>query len=301
MKTVLVIFGSLLLIIIILLWLPKPKNEKPPRQITKPIETILKYEIKRRLRYSFILKNTSNRLIKTANFWAFAPVKQTSIQKVKQITSSQTYELLTDKLGNQTLHFVLTNIPPYSSQVINITVELMLAKTPVPIAETHKSWFLDDETLIQISDSSIQATAKKLLKTTRFETIRNIFHWVAKHIKYAGYIPENLGAVYALHNKRGDCTEYMSLFIALARVNGIPARGIGGYIANDDAFLKPENYHNWAEFYLDNQWLLADPQKQVFLDKQSNYIAMRIISAKSDFKADFWTENKNLIITMKNH
>lgn len=297
---ILFIFGILLFIIIVLLWQPKEQNERIPlpKKIEQPIENIIQYEKPRTLRYGFILKNTSNRLIKKADFWAYAPVKQTASQKVEQIKTSISHELLTDILGNQTLHFLLTNIPPYGSQVINITVELMLANEPNPIEETHQSWFLGEEPFVEISAASLQATAKKLAKKEPLQTSRHIFNWVARHIKYAGYIRENRGALYALREKSGDCTEYMYLFIALARLNGIPARGLGGYVYRDDAFLKPEDYHNWAEFYVDGQWQLADPQNKVFMDKQSDYIAMRIISELSNFNGRFWSSDKKLTVKM---
>lgn len=49
----------------------------------------------------------------------------------------------------------------------------------------------------------------------------------------------------------------MYLSMALARANGIPARGIAGYVYGGNAVLHPEDNHNWAEFYLDNKRLLA--------------------------------------------
>ncbi|MEK8020427.1 MAG: transglutaminase-like domain-containing protein, partial [Candidatus Parabeggiatoa sp.] len=141
---------------------------------------------------------------------------------------------------------------------------------------------------------------KRLKKKADLSTSRQIFNWVAGHIQYAGYIRENRGALYALTEKRGDCTEYMYLFTALARVNEIPARGIGGYISSEDGLLKSDEYHNWAEFYLEGKWTLADPQNKVFMDKQSNYIAMRIISEQSNLGQShrFWYLGEGLSVRM---
>jgi hypothetical protein len=41
--------------------------------------------------------------------------------------------------------------------------------------------------------------------------------------------------------------------------------------------LKPATYHNWAEFYIDGEWSISDPQKKIFMKGASNYIAMRLI------------------------
>jgi len=74
----------------------------------------------------------------------------------------------------------------------------------------------------------------------------------------------------------------MYLFAALCRANNIPARGIGGYISTQNKILKPGDYHNWAEFYLDGTWRISDPQNKVFMKDQANYIAMRLINASTD-------------------
>ena len=74
----------------------------------------------------------------------------------------------------------------------------------------------------------------------------------------------------------------MYLFVALCRAAGIPARGVGGYVHAQNAILRPADYHNWAEFYVDGVWYLADPQRHVFLQNQSHYLVMRVIGAVSD-------------------
>jgi transglutaminase-like putative cysteine protease len=111
-----------------------------------------------------------------------------------------------------------------------------------------------------------------------------INEWVARHIRYTGYAREDRGALYALNSGRGDCTEYMYLFVALCRTKGIPARGVCGYVCENGGVLKPSGYHNWAEFYDQGAWRIADPQKKVFMRNGDQYIAMRIINrAERDF------------------
>ena len=85
-----------------------------------------------------------------------------------------------------------------------------------------------------------------------------------------------------LNIKKGDCTEYMSSFVALCRASGIAARGIGGYICPESSKIKSAAYHNWAEFYHNGSWQIADPQNNVLMQNQADYIAMRIIRASED-------------------
>ena len=74
----------------------------------------------------------------------------------------------------------------------------------------------------------------------------------------------------------------MDLSVALCRANGIPARRIGGYICPESAVLKARDYHNWGEFYEGGTWQLADPQNNVLMQNQDDYIAMRIIRSSGD-------------------
>ena len=119
--------------------------------------------------------------------------------------------------------------------------------------------------------------AGKFVSATPAESTGKIFRWVADNIHYTGYLRDTRGALYALRNRRGDCTESMCLFAALCRAKQIPARGVGGYVCKEDSILKPDSYHNWAEFYEAGAWRIGDPQKRVFMERPSDYIAMRII------------------------
>ncbi len=67
---------------------------------------------------------------------------------------------------------------------------------------------------------------------------------------------ERRGAVGALQNGIGDCSEYTDLSIALARAAGIPARAMYGWGYSEDNMVG----HAWPEFYLPNVgWQPADP------------------------------------------
>ncbi|TVR41918.1 MAG: transglutaminase domain-containing protein [Cryomorphaceae bacterium] len=57
----------------------------------------------------------------------------------------------------------------------------------------------------------------------------------------------------------GNCTEFHSLFISLARTAGIPARfAIGAAIPSDRNEGGIDGYHCWAEFYADDKWWPVD-------------------------------------------
>ncbi len=236
------------------------------------------YNQPRLVRYAFTVTNTTNQLIKSAELKVRAPVLRTPSQKCGEITASQTFETLKDKVGNQVLRFTLADLPPFGSRIITVSVDLMMAQAPVRTDLDERSVWLAAEPFVEADDTEIKAEAQKLTAGDPQAVAAKINAWTADHITYAGYVANERGARYAFKNRKGDCTEYMDLFVALSRAASIPARGLGGFICPESANLTPAGYHNWAEFYDGKTWQPADPQNRMFMTKARDYVVMRIIS-----------------------
>ncbi|MFY9551119.1 MAG: transglutaminase domain-containing protein, partial [Thermoanaerobaculia bacterium] len=59
--------------------------------------------------------------------------------------------------------------------------------------------------------------------------------------------------------QKGNCTDFHSLFMSLARAEGIPARFVIGFPLKKDAEGTIPGYHCWAEFYLPGKgWIPVD-------------------------------------------
>ena len=95
-------------------------------------------------------------------------------------------------------------------------------------------------------------------KRTVVEKARALYDWVFAHMEYDKSVPGwGLGDIpYCLKVGKGNCTDFHSLFIALARTSGIPARWNMGFpVAYGDGRTAPaadapvQGYHCWAEFY----------------------------------------------------
>jgi hypothetical protein len=230
---------------------------------------ILSHAATRPIHYSFTITNMGNTVAKEVHFWTYAPIGQTALQ------TSVPYQLITDDLGNQILHFTFNNIPPYAGQIITIEAGF----SPAAHVNQDAKLYLKAEPFCESDDPTIIELARKLKASTTIKTVENIFQWVSSNVRYAGYLKNPRGALYALKYREGDCTEYMYLFVALCRADKIPARGIGGYLANGNPVLKPDAYHNWAECYLDGAWRIIDPQRKIFMGDQGLYIPLHIIGA----------------------
>src|SRR3989454_2841495 len=111
---------------------------------------------------------------------------------------------------------------------------------------------------VQINDE-VRAIARRETagKPTVVAQARALYDWVFDHMRYDKSVPGwGLGDIpYCLKVGKGNCTDFHTLFIALARSAGIPARWNMGFpIAYSDGKADAgdqtvSGYHCWADFY----------------------------------------------------
>jgi hypothetical protein len=131
-------------------------------------------------------------------------------------------------------------------------------------SELYKRYTQPEE-LIQSDNRSIVLKAQSLAgnESNIHEKVSKIYNFVITYMHYAAQSEER-GAVWALQNGVGDCSEYSYLFVALCRAAGIPARVQAGF-----AFHRVgealEDGHMWAEYYLENYgWVPVDATWRLF-------------------------------------
>jgi len=78
-------------------------------------------------------------------------------------------------------------------------------------------------------------------------------------------------AVTALRLKTASCNGKSRLFIALARLNNIPARLVGGVILNG---VSKKTSHQWLEIYAQNQWIPFGSTNGNFAELPANYLEL---------------------------
>jgi len=96
---------------------------------------------------------------------------------------------------------------------------------------------------------------------TRPAKIRAFYDYVYRTMSYdkSGSGWGRGDAVWACENKRGNCTDFHSLFIGMLRSQGIPARFLIGFPIPDSDDGTIPGYHCWAEFYDEQRgWLPVD-------------------------------------------
>ena len=251
--------------------------EDPVEQAEKT-DVAPSYPIQRNIRYSYRIRNVSGEFLEKAQFWTYAPVSQTPTQRTLSIRSSRAYDLEVDQLGNQRMRFTLDNLPPYSTRTVTIHVRLGMSDYPNAFPASEVTSFLEPEKYIESDSRVIRSLAMQLRADKPSQTVAQSYAWVARNLQDQGYVQHDRGALSAMATKTGDCTEYMYLLMALNRSNGIATQGVAGFVVEEDAVLRPRDYHNWTLVLMDGLWGVVDPHKEVFMSNHSDYVAMRLLS-----------------------
>src|SRR5258708_25449948 len=104
---------------------------------------------------------------------------------------------------------------------------------------------------------------------------RAIYDYVIANMRYdkSGTEGGNGDAVWACTAKRGNCTDFHSLFIGMMRAAGIPARfEIGFSLPEDQHGGTIPGYHCWAQFYVALYgWIPVDASEAWKHPEKKNY------------------------------
>lgn len=186
-------------------------------------------------------------------------------QKILSIDYSPEPQRLFNRNGNRYAEFVFRKPQRLISITVTIKAELFrydLATARKNAQETPPDRpdlepFLRQERFIEKDNPRIQQIANQITARSQTETVRKVCDYVIDNMDYAGLLDQESGALRALEEKKGDCSEYSDLFVALCRAKNIPARFMTGYTVRFDD-IPPK--HHWVEVYLDKYgWVPFDP------------------------------------------
>ncbi|MFC1801614.1 transglutaminase family protein [Nanoarchaeota archaeon] len=148
----------------------------------------------------------------------------------------------------------------------NDNVAQVRSKVDYPISDVPEEVeeFLEATDNIDSDDEAIIDLASELAEgeDDLFKVVFKLADWTEENIEYnVNTLTEDVSqrASWVLENREGVCDEMTSLFIAMCRALGIPARFISG-VAYSDVFEDPWQSHGWAEVYFpDYGWVPFDP------------------------------------------
>lgn len=215
-------------------------------------------------RFQFHYKATVPQLTADAKMWIPIAVSD-SFQRVELETMQVpgTHRLIKDPVNANSILYMELN-PEHSGQEIALTYRVS-RKEKGPYEESGQvaDRYLASNRLMPV-DRRFREIAMEAIGEKRNDSqlmkARAIYDYIIDNMRYAKSGEYGKGdAVYACDTKTGNCTEFHSLFISLARSVGIPARfSIGAAIPSDRNEGGIDGYHCWAEFYAEGKWWPLD-------------------------------------------
>ena len=175
-----------------------------------------------------------------------------------------------DDWGNQMLYVEWDENAEPADRVVNIHFDVKREEVLRPELKEEDTEALPEEAKKYLEPSKnlplndqVKAKAIEVTegKATDLERARAIYDWVIANMNRNEDVKGcGEGDVCALLDTTmsGKCTDINSMFVALCRASGIPAREHFGIRINAEDITK--NQHCWAEFYLKGtDWVSADP------------------------------------------
>jgi transglutaminase-like putative cysteine protease len=164
--------------------------------------------------------------------------------------------------GNLILYLVLD--PETSGKRIEVVYKVeRKEKGPYKANNVPAGRFLKPDKLVPVNDRFRKIAREAIgnkYKDGKLVQARALYDYIIDNMRYMKFGKYGMGdAVYACDSKTGNCTEFHSFFISLARSTGIPARfSIGASIPSDRDEGGIDGYHCWAEFYAEGKWWPVD-------------------------------------------
>ena len=213
------------------------------------------------LSYDFSVPGETFRI----SFTVILPQTIPGKQKILSIKYSPKPSRFFHENGNRYAEFVF--VKPEKRMKVEIIIRAELLRYDLLTArekreqdffeDSELEYFLKQERHIEKDDRQIQEIAESIEGQTEAAIVKNIYNYVIDNLEYTLHGKKDWGAVKALQQKKGDCTEYSDLFVAICRAKNIPARVVTGYTMRFDT---DSSKHNWAEVYLQKYgWVPFDP------------------------------------------
>ncbi len=225
------------------------------------IATLQSKTVELNLSYDFAVHGETRRI----SLIVALPQTMTNRQKILSIKYSPEPTRLFSGNGNRYAEFVFIDPDKQVKVEINIKAELLRYDLFTVRGQLKRNYsesselenFLKQEKYIEKGHPKIQEIAQSVEGQTEDEIVKKIYNYIADNMKYTVHGRSDWGAVKALQQKKGDCSEYADLFVAICRAKNIPARVATGYTMQYDAV---SSKHNWVEVYLkDFGWVPFDP------------------------------------------
>jgi len=242
------------------------KQKKDKTWFTVPVKNAsneLLGVIEGRDEFTFTYEAKLPEIIGKAQMWI--PIAQSDQFQTIELLSLQApeHQILNDEGYNNSILFLELK-PEHSGQTITINYKVnRVEKSPYAEQNADLVKYLQPSSLMPVG-ARFSVLADEIIASKQADTpltkARALYDYVIDNVRYAKQGVYGTGdANYACDSKSGNCTEFHSLFISLARSAGIPARfAVGAAIPSSRDEGGMDGYHCWAEFYAEDKWWPVD-------------------------------------------
>jgi transglutaminase-like putative cysteine protease len=212
---------------------------------------------------------------KKVRVWFAMPREDESAQTLSEVRTTASTPLpwrqTHDSQGNRQLFFEIDDANP---KEVTVTQSFQIERREVlgnptpdktrpyePADLADKAQYLQADANVVIDDK-IKTLAAEIVGTEKNPVVmaRQIYDWVLGNVDYWVKDPKNKKASpvgstsYCLETKTGNCTDFHSLWMSLARAAGIPTRlKYGSFFKKElDGQDADQSYHCWPEFWAPN-------------------------------------------------
>jgi transglutaminase-like putative cysteine protease len=198
-----------------------------------------------------------------ANMWI--PIATSNAyQQVEILTMSvpMEYQLIKDKDYHNTILY-LEPSGLHSNKSIEIAYSVKrMERGPAEEAGPVDARYLTENRLMPVGGrfAEVAKNAVQGRDVNDLMKARALYDYIIDNMRYMKYGNYGKGdSNYACDVRTGNCSEFHSFFISLARSSGIPARfAIGASIPSERNEGGIDGYHCWAEFYAEGKWWPID-------------------------------------------
>ena len=196
-------------------------------------------------------------------------------QTIEETFDHKVEKIVEGEAGSRIAHIVIDSIAPGQSETIRVNYALQVKPNGGLQASAGSGLqpYLNPANKIESNHPDIVAKANELTASAESELdkVNKIGSFINSHMTYNLNSPyRNKGALSALKNGEGACEDYATLFVALARASGLPARQVNGFTdpkltgaswKSQGQTVSLQGFrHSWAEVYLQNYgWIAVDP------------------------------------------
>jgi len=231
----------------------------PPDQASEGLLGV----IRDRDQFEFLYRVTLPQITEAARMWLpLATTDSFQTVEVKSILAPGKQSILQEREHADKVLFLELG-PKDSGKKVEIRYRVRRLEKAAYAAQTlDPEKYLNPERLVP-TDENFRQIAAEVVKGKKGDLVRAraLYDHVIDRMRYMKY-GDGWGkgdAVYACNARTGNCTDFHSYFIALARSVGIPARfAIGAAIPSERNEGGVDGYHCWAEFYADGKWWPVD-------------------------------------------